>query len=347
MQRAQHISNRISTLGMAYRLRWKRRRLLLRALRKRRQLRAVQDRTKAITPGAILCFSTMRNEIIRLPFFLEHHRALGVDHFLIVDNGSDDGTTEYLAAQPDVSLWSTPNSYRLSRFGVDWLTWLQIQHGHGHWCLTLDADEIFIYPFHPTRPLTALTEWLDRKQITSFGALMLDMYPKGGLDEKPYAPGDDPFEVLSNFDAGNYMIQKQKRLQNLWIQGGPRARKFFTRNPRRAPTMGKVPLVKWNRRYAYVSSTHSLLPRRLNHVYDAAGGEKTCGVLLHTKFLPIIAEKSAEEKGRGEHFANSALYEDYYDSLAQSPDLWCEGSSRFISWRQLEAMGLMSRGTWL
>ena len=109
MQRAQHISNRISTLGMAYRLRWKRRRLLLRALRKRRQLRAVQDRTKAITPGAILCFSTMRNEIIRLPFFLEHHRALGVDHFLIVDNGSDDGTTEYLAAQPDVSLWSTPN----------------------------------------------------------------------------------------------------------------------------------------------------------------------------------------------------------------------------------------------
>ena len=50
---------------------------------------------------------------------------------------------------------------------------------------------------------------------------------------------------------------------------------------------------------------------------------------------------------RQQHFANSALYEDYYDSLTQSPDLWCPQSQKYSGWRQLEALGLMSRGGWV
>ncbi len=347
MTGSAQIRDAAAQLSVAYRLRWKRRRLLWRSFRKRRQLSVVADRTGQITPRAILGFSTVRNEAIRLPYWLNHHRSLGVDHFLMVDNGSDDGTREYLADQPDVSLWHTPSSYRFSRFGVDWLTWLQMRHGHDHWCLTADADELLIYPHHDTRPLPALTEWLDRRGTPSFGALMLDMYPKGRLSAAPYAAGDDPCETLPWFDAGNYMIQKQERLQNLWIQGGPRARVFFGQAPRRAPTMGKVPLVKWHRGYAYVSSAHAALPRRLNHVYGEDGGELTSGVLLHTKFLNMVTTRSAEEKERREHFANSALYDGYYDRLTDDPVLWCSGSTRYLGWRQLEAMGLMSRGTWL
>lgn len=330
-----------------YRLRWKRRRLLFRALRKRRQLTPVIDRTAAIRPRDILVASTVRNEAVRLPFFLDHHRKLGVGHFLFVDNASDDGTADYLARQPDVSLWSTPHSYRLSRFGLDWLTWLKIRHAHGHWCLTLDADEILIYPHHDTRPLPALIAWLERTGRRSFGTLMLDMYPKGPVKSHVYNAGDDPFRALCWFDAGNYMIRKQPKQQNLWIQGGVRARVFFGDNPRRAPTMGKVPLVKWNRRYVYVNSSHAALPRFLNRVYDEEGGEETSGILLHTKFLHTIVEKSAEEKERREHFANSVLYDAYYDALTENPDLWCEHSTRLTGWRQLEAMGLMSRGNWI
>jgi len=342
----QERRERLRELWVAYRLRWKRRRLLFRALRKRRQLTAVIDRTDRIAPGAILAAATVRNEATRLPHFLNHHRRLGVDHFLFVDNGSEDGTRAYLAEQEDVSLWSTRDSYRLSRFGVDWLTWLQIRHAHGHWCLTLDADEIFIYPYHETRDLRALAGWLERHGHESIGALMLDMYPKGPLAEQSYSPGDDPIRTLPWFDGGNYMMQRKPDLQNLWIQGGVRARRFFAAKPRRAPTMGKTPFVKWNRRFVYDSSTHSLLPRRLNHVYETGGGERISGVLLHTKFLPEVVRKSGEEKHRQEHFANSRLYDDYYDSLTSSPDLWCPHSRRFTGWRQLEAMGLMSRGGW-
>ena len=340
-------SSTLSTAWLRYRLRWKRRRLLYRALRKRRQLSVVSDKTRLIQKEHIIAASTVRNEMVRLPYFLEHHRNLGVHHFLIVDNASEDGTSEYLAEQPDVSLWTTAHSYRLSRFGLDWLTWLQAQHANGQWCLTIDADELLIYPHYQTRPLPALIEWLDRTDRRSFGALMLDMYPKGPVLDQPYAPGDDPTQTLSWFDGGNYMIQKQEPNQNLWIQGGVRARAFFSEDPRRAPTMGKVPLVKWHWRYVYVNSSHALLPRELNHVYDEMGGEKTSGILLHTKFLNTVVEKSAEEKERQQHFQNSALYEDYYDALLNNPDLWCEHSTRITGWRQLEAMGLMSRGNWI
>ncbi|MEM9126291.1 MAG: glycosyltransferase family 2 protein, partial [Pseudomonadota bacterium] len=103
-------------------MRWKRRRLLWRSFRSRHHLANRIDRTDQITPQDILAVSVMRNEVARLPYFLEYYRALGVDHFLVVDNGSDDGTTEVLADQPDLSFWTTDHSYRAARFGLDWLT---------------------------------------------------------------------------------------------------------------------------------------------------------------------------------------------------------------------------------
>ena len=331
----------------AYRLRWRRRRLLVRAFRKRRQVRVVKDRTATIGTAAILAFVTVRNEGLRLPHFLAHHRKLGVDHFLVVDNHSLDGSREWLAAQPDVSLWATKAGYKQSRFGLDWLTWLQRRHGHGHWCLTLDADEILVYPHWETRNLRALTGRLEAERRRSFGAMLLDMYPQGPLAGQAYAAGQDPLQVLPWFDGGNYVVQVQPLLRNLWIQGGVRARVFFGAEPRRAPTLNKVPLVRWDRSYAYVNSTHALLPRRLNAVFDEQGGEWLSGVLLHTKFLPEVVGKAREEQRRRQHFANSALYDGYYAAVSSSPELWCAGSSRYTGWRQLEAMGLMSRGGWV
>jgi hypothetical protein len=157
----------------------------------------------------------------------------------------------------------------------------------------------------------------------------------------------DPLARLQWFDSGNYQVQVQPRMQNLWIQGGARARAFFARQPRQAPTLNKIPLVRWHWRYAYVNSTHALLPPQLNRVYATDGGMLTSGVLLHTKFLPGIIDRSAEEKRRGEHFAEGAQYASYYDRLTADPVLHTEASTRYTGWRQLEALGLMSRGGWV
>lgn len=330
----------------SYRLRLQRKRWRIRALRKRRELTSVADRTSQIRPGHILSFSTLRNERVRLPYFLSYYRDMGVNHFLIVDNGSDDGSREYLAEQEDVSLWTSQASYKRARFGVDWLNWLQRKYAHGHWCLVVDPDEFLVYPFCDTRSLKALTDWLDASSIKSFGAMLLDMYPKGSIDAQPYLEGQDPMEIASWFDSGNYMIQKNGLFGNLWIQGGPRARAFFPDKPERAPALNKIPLVKWDRSYTYVSSTHMLLPRGLNLVYDEWGGEKASGCLLHAKFLDTFSEKSAEELQRGQHYANSHEYRAYNKLMKEDPDLWCKWSEKYINWRQLEILGLMSKGNW-
>ncbi len=330
----------------SYRLRLRRRRLHLRARLKRRQLVSVSDRTEAIGKGAILLFSTVRNERIRLPYFLRYYRDLGVDHFLFVDNASEDGTAEYLSAQPDVSLWSSDASYKKARFGMDWLTWLQRRHGHDHWCLTVDADEFLVYPFCDTRPLAALTDWLDSCGVRAFSAMLLDMYPRGRLDETPYREGQDPLEIAQWFDSGNYTFKRNWFYGNLWIQGGPRARCFFPDQPEQAPALNKIPLVKWNRAYAYVSSTHMLLPRGLNLVYDQWGGEKASGILLHAKFLDTFSAKAQEELTRRQHYAASHEYRAYVAGLKDNPDIWCKWSEKYINWRQLEILGLMSKGNW-
>ncbi len=246
-----------------------------------------------------------------------------------------------------MSVWTTQQSYRLARFGVDWLGWLQWQYGNGHWCLTVDADELLIYPDHEDRDLRALTAWLDRQGHASFGAVMLDLYPKGPLEDAPYAPGDDPTKTLAWFDADNYRHQVHHYYQNLWIQGGVRDRVFFANEPARAPTLNKTPLVRWSWRYAYVSSTHQILPTRLHDVFDFEGNSKASGVLLHTKFLPMIGPKSAEEIVRGQHFQNTALYQDYHRHLTENPDFWYEGSCRYDGAAQLVELGLMSKGRWV
>lgn len=330
----------------AYKLRWKRRRLLWRSWRSRHQISVISDRTGQIGPGDILAVTVLRNEIQRLPYFLAHYRRLGVGQFLVVDNGSDDGSAELLADQPDVSVWHTAHSYHASRFGLDWLTWLQMTYADDHWCLMVDADEILIYSHYEQHGLADLTQWLDDQRRAAFGALMLDMYPKGALNAAQYSAGQDPVEVLQWFDAGPYRMVRQQPLGNLWVQGGVRERLFFGDDPRRSPTLNKLPLVRWNRRYAYVNSAHSILPPALNTAYDGPGGDEPSGVLLHSKFLPEIVSKSAIEKTRQQHFHTPQDFDGYYDHLGRAPDLWHQGSVRFENWQQLEYLGLMGELRW-
>lgn len=331
---------------LQYRMRLRRKQALWRAFRARRELTLVQNNTSRIRPDDILIICTLRNERIRLPYFLKYYRSMGVSHFLFVDNDSDDGSRDFLIGQDDVSIWHTTASYRKSLFGVHWMNWLARKYCHDHWTLTVDVDEFLVFPFCDTRPIPALTDWLDNSGLRSFSAMLIDMYPKGPIDAQPYREGQNPFEIAEWFDSGNYMISTNPEYHNLWIQGGPRARLFFNDDPFNAPSLNKIPLVKWHRNYAYMHSTHMLLPRGLNFVYETEGGEKASGALLHAKFLNTFVQKTEEELKRRQHYAGSREYLAYHNRIKDDPELWCNWSEKYINWRQLEILGLMSKGNW-
>ena len=156
-------------------------------------------------------------------------------NFLMVDNGSEDGSAEYLETQRDVSLWTTQGSYKASSFGVDWLNHLQWRYGADHWCLVADVDEFLLYPYADTRPLHALTDWLDSQGRKSFSAMLLDMYPKGPIAAQPYRAGQNPFEIARWFDAANYSLRK-KPADGQSVDTGRRApAPVHVRQPRTGP----------------------------------------------------------------------------------------------------------------
>lgn len=256
----------------------------------------------------ILLFCTLRNEAIRIPFFLEYYRKLGINHFFFVDNGSTDNFLEIVSDQKDVTVYYTNASYKESAFGMYWLNFLLWKHGVDHWCVTCDPDEFFIFPNIEKENIKSLTNYLENKGKNSFSTILIDMYSQEDL---AYKTGQNPLEFCGYFDKSGYRFTPFPPCENIWIQGGVRERLFCLDEPEKSPALNKVPLVYWKRNYLYASSTHDLLPKKLNHCSFAL---KT-GALLHFKFLSTFKEKVKEEMVRGEHYNDSGEYKHYHDNL--------------------------------
>jgi hypothetical protein len=64
-----------------------------------------------IAADAPVLLSVVRNEALRLPYFLSYYRSIGFDRFIVVDNDSTDGTRELLLAQPDIFVFHTSEHF--------------------------------------------------------------------------------------------------------------------------------------------------------------------------------------------------------------------------------------------
>ena len=307
-----------------------------------RQLRLVQDRRDRIRRSDILLVTCLRNELPRMPFFTDYYRRLGVGHFLIVDNGSTDGIMDWAAAQPDVSVWHTTASYKASAFGMLWCNDLLRRHGRNHWCVTVDPDEFVVFPFMETRDLQALAQFLDDDKRRCMHTLTLDAYSDQPLGQTHIGEGEDPFEICPFFDRDGY-LQQVGWYNGTWVQGGPRLRVHFHDNPKDAPALNKIPLVKWRRHYHYRMSTHDMYPRRLNHAHRKEDVSVT-GALFHFKLVAALRDKAAEEAARNEHYAGGREYARYRSG---SGEFFVPGISlRYETPTQLVELGLMTAARW-
>jgi len=328
---------------------------------------------RCVTPGEIRAFSKCRNERLRLPAFLEHYRGLGVDRFFIIDNDSSDGTTEYLAGQPDVHLFRTASRFSEARGGTDWLNALLREFGTGSWCVTVDIDELLVYPGSEHASLRTLTEYLDRSGYQALSCLLLDLYPAGPLSECLYSTGDDLLAAAPYFDAGPYDKSPVDRCPGVLIRGGMRERTFYpefkarglgakiydalldrvahrspllrdtpwlrARQRRNPPCLTKIPLVRWDEKSQYLN---------VHWVSRKIIAPET-GVLLHFKFLHDFHGRVVQEAARGEYYDGASEYHRYVAKLSGNPNmtLMYEGSTRFEGTTQLVRLGLMQEtGAW-
>jgi hypothetical protein len=308
------------------------------------QLTLKVDRTKEIGKSDVLLVMCLRNELLRLPYFVDYYRKLGVNHFLIIDNGSTDGLLGWAKEQPDISVWHTEAGYKASNFGMEWCNYLLRTYGTGHLCVTVDPDEFLVYPCMESRNLRELGEFLRSEKRDVFHAVMLDAYSDKPLEETVYSSGDNPWEVAPYFDRDGY-VQVATRALTPFTRGGPRMRVHNRRVPAKSPALNKIPVVWWRRHYRYVSSMHDLVPLKAPGPRERANPTPT-GALFHFKFFASLQDKASEEMHRKEHYFGGAEYERY---ISKNREILFEDgvSVRYSSPEQLIELGLMCRGNWL
>ena len=192
---------------------------------------------RSIPDTGLLCMTLAHNEATRIADFLRHHRALGVAHFLILDDGSTDGTFEFLRKQNDVTLY-VPNGTTFKHHKVAWRSDVLDSHAVGRWVMAPDIDELFVYAHCDSRGVDALTAYLDREGAEAVFAPMVEMYSDAPLDASVYEPGRSMLEAFPYFDVEGYRLVRPrlKHLEQyptppLDMYGGPRERLFYDFSP--------------------------------------------------------------------------------------------------------------------
>ncbi len=284
-----------------------------------------------VEPGKILLFTCIKNEINRLPWFFKYYRKLGVDQFFFVDNGSNDGSTDFLRKQKDVHLFWTEYNYGKSGSGMQWINKLIDIYGKKHWCIYLDVDEALIFPGIEQRSLKYLINYMNKKGHEAFRTFMLDMYPHNTNDIFRKSV-DDPIAQCPYFD-NNYQFFGAYNCPYTEVKGGIRNNLFGER-----VALTKTPIISGNKEIKFISSSHCITPAKVSDV---------TGVLLHYKLASDLGKRSLEEFSQKNrvHFCNQRHlnYKNILDKLGDNHTLVNPLTLRYESSDQLVKLGLMTK----
>ena len=291
----------------------------------------------------IVLIFVAKDEHNRLPFFLNYYRNIGVESFIAVDNGSIDGSLEFLLQQSDVSVFTSKDSYAGSRYGNDWVNGILNRFCPGKWVLYVDPDEFLQYPHIENKSLQELVKLFERKSIKSLHCTMIDMYSATTIANTYVKIGQNPVDVCNFFDGRGYHERTEKETKTKWIKGGSRGRVFFSENVWKGPALNKTPLVKWRLGYAFLKSSHQLLPYKLNNA-NPMEQRLVTGVLMHFKMISSMPAKIFQQDTSDEH---TDEYDMYKVNNLEDINLRSElDSIKFTDWHDFAKVNLMEGQGW-
>lgn len=298
------------------------------------QLELVQTRQQAAkdphTPTAPIALCVAKNDLRRLQMVVEHHRQLGVEHFVVLDNDSTDGSRDWLIQQPDIDIYLVRQKFQsLIKYG--WINRLIAHYGLNCWYLYLDSDELLVYPGCEQVGLRQMPQILEHKQQDRLAALMLDMYSAKTL----YSPTDpeQPLQDQYNFfDSQSYDLTLGKR--GPIIKGGPRKR-VFSEKSEDSPLLIKYPLFKALPGTIF-ESAHYLYPYQATQRIEAA--------ILHYKFLDSDLKRHEQIAREGNFQGGSREYKRYLSTYRDQQNLTFigEGSVRYENSNSLHQVSLIA-----
>ncbi len=251
--------------------------------------------------------------------FIEHYFSLGAKHIAFLDNGSIDGTVEALKNYENVTMLRSTLPFK--EYDVLFKQYLIGRFGKKErWCLCVDIDELFDYPYSDVVGLGSFLGYLNANSYTAVAAQMLDMFPEEPLSGRASDP-DEPLKERHRFyDLSNLKrmsIKKNPRLRNNTLESdeietfrdGIENTVFGTK-----PLRTKFPLV-------FSDGRVKPFDRSSHWVDNARIADFTC-VLFHYKFLDGYFHKQAAQAVReGQYHNDSARYKKYLEVMDKNPTL--------------------------
>ena len=272
----------------------------------------------ALPVGATPLFSRCRDEIGRLPSFLNHYRTLGVSHFFMVDNGSQDGSFEYLLDQSDCFVFRAETLFHESGAGARWINHLVDQYAASHWCVFADVDEHLVIP--GIASLSAAIADFNKSGVEFLGAVTIDLFPESPTDLRPSTSAEHPLAKHCYFD-NDYELLGNIDAPYIDIVGGVRRRLVPADSH---PQLAKTPLMNCGKGFRQLHNTHVCQPGKR---------ARQTGAMLHFKWATDAA--------------NRRLFP--YHEIRQQRGLAVDGetllgpaSIKFESASQLANLGLLS-----
>jgi len=277
----------------------------------------------------IRIFTAIRNEMQRLPWFLEYYRSLGVNRFFFVDNDSTDGSRAFLLEQPDVHVFWTDGSYAEAYSGMRWINQLVRGYGKSGWISYVDVDEALVFPGIETAGLRGLTDYMAANDQEALRAFMLDMFAEHATRQNETEATD--FVRAYPFFDSQIDMHATTNCPYVFVRGGTRRAFGWGEN------LTKTPLVRGGRDISYLMSSHVISPARVSDV---------SAVLLHYKlsgnFLDAVQDDIANNTRMSACLRRHVHYARRLQSQDGNMQFTNAFTKRYSGSEQLVSLGLMS-----
>lgn len=271
------------------------------------RLEEIKEDTTSWTKASPIYVCVVKDDLARIQMSYEHHKKIGVTNFVFIDNGSSDGTLEWLQNQP-VVVYQTLDPF-IMWAKVAWVSKVINHFGFDRWYLILDSDELFSYPGCEDDLIEEYIAQLERKGIEKDFSFMLDMYSDEVLFENKNSEAPIQ-ERFCYFDADSYELRNCLHYKK--VIGGPRQRIFASKDTMEM-LQNKYPLVYYKKgdiyRYHYVAP------------YLDNFSKKCTSALLHYKFLDGDYGKYKKIAQDGNYANGSRLYKEMLQKLENEVEL--------------------------
>jgi hypothetical protein len=280
-----------------------------------------------------------------LNWFLAYYRGLGAGHFVFLDLGAKRDLHEWVGDAADCSVWR-PEGFMHPSSTIHALNFLRHRYARGKWCLSVEPFDLLVFPKSETRHLRDLIDFVESEQRDHVAAVVVDAYGDGPAREMAVTGERSPVELLPYFDRFGYQTMEAGETKAVPIMGGVQRRALYGDEPKMAPPLNRIPLVKISKEAFYTASTRQLVPHKLNTPHSDWHSTTTACLLRYAMLGDEVSLHIAKQAEGGQLYPDqtTAMYPGSETMAGMT--LKNQNSGRFTGSQDLLGCGLINNGQW-